>query len=660
MSFVIAAPEHVQTAAQSLASIRSTLAEASASAAAPTTGVVVAARDEVSAGVAALFNGFGQEYQALNAQAQAFHAQFVNLMNAGAAAYLNTDVANAEQNLLNAVNAPAQSGGAAAGAGGGVVRALTAGLTTAQSAVFPLLGGGGTLGGPLLSGLGGGGTSVGSLLGGLGVGGTPVVPLLGGLGGGGLSVGPLLGGVGGFPSVSSLLGGLGGGSVGQGINGVVNALESRGVGSLLSSPLGTGLPGLQGLLGSAASTGAAGGPYQMLLQNTLGNLQTFTSAISANPNPFLNQFFKNLMGYGDTISSQLAYGIQNFPAVLAGLPASIQSGIQGLLAFNPSPYVQQIIINQMIYAELTYSSLQSAGGYFTAGLQALPPHLESALRFTLAGNYTAAQGELFQGVLGLLVAPPGAVVTSQTQSLTITTQHYSLINLDLPTSVVGNVGAGIVPVGTVGSLLPIFTIPGMEAQNFTNLLPGGSIAQQIAQHFTNVVKTVSDTSIGLTGLLDLGLNWGGGPLFLFPSNIPPLVTDASLGLGAHLGLPLALFIDAAGGPVNAWDGFNASTQAFNNAALSGHYVQAASALINAPANITNAFLNGHEVLPVSAVLDGVPITLDFPLDGILVGQTPATLTLDNVVTLPIGGTPISGLVPGLYYASQQLANAIAP
>src|SRR6516164_9312004 len=278
MSFVIAAPEHVQPAAQSLASIRSTLAEASASAAAPTTGVVVAARDEVSAGVAALFNGFGQEYQALNAQAQAFHAQFVNLMNAGAAAYLNTDVANAEQNLLNAVNAPAQSGGAAAGSGGGVVRALTAGLTTAQSAVFPLLGGGG------------------------------------------LSVGPLLGGVGGFPSVSSLLGGLGGGSVGQGINGVVNALESRGVGSLLSSPLVTGLPGLQGLLGSAASTGAAGGPYQMLLQNTLANLQTFTSAISANPNPFLNQFFKNLMGYGNTISSQLAYGIQNFPAVLAGLP----------------------------------------------------------------------------------------------------------------------------------------------------------------------------------------------------------------------------------------------------------------------------------------------------------------------------------------------------
>jgi len=85
-----------------------------------------------------------------------------------------------------------------------------------------------------------------------------------------------------------------------------------------------------------------------------------------------------------------------------------------------------------------------------------------------------------------------------------------------------------------------------------------------------------------------------------------------------------------------------------------------SALINAPADITNAFLNGHDVLPVSAVLDGIPITLDFPLDGILVGPTPATLTLDGIVTLPIGGTPISGLIPGLYYASQQLAHAITP
>jgi hypothetical protein len=86
MLFVVAAPEQVQTAAQGLAGIHSTLAEASASVAAPTTVMAAAAEDQVSAGVAAMFNAFGQECQILSAETQAFHAQFVNLLNAGAAA----------------------------------------------------------------------------------------------------------------------------------------------------------------------------------------------------------------------------------------------------------------------------------------------------------------------------------------------------------------------------------------------------------------------------------------------------------------------------------------------------------------------------------------------------------------------------------------------
>jgi len=108
MSFVIAAPEMVTAAAQNLAGIRSMLAESSAAAAAPTAGVVAAAADEVSAGVASLFGAFGQEYQVLSAQASAFHDQFVNLLNAGAGAYLSTEVANAEQAAADAVNAPVQ------------------------------------------------------------------------------------------------------------------------------------------------------------------------------------------------------------------------------------------------------------------------------------------------------------------------------------------------------------------------------------------------------------------------------------------------------------------------------------------------------------------------------------------------------------------------
>ncbi|OBA71849.1 hypothetical protein A5641_09770 [Mycobacterium sp. 1554424.7] len=113
MSFVIAQPELVQAAAQQLAGIRSALGEACAAAANPTTGVAAAAADEVSGAIAALFGSVGQEYQAINAQAQAFHAQFVSLLNAGAGAYLSAEAANAEQALAQGL----LGGGAAAATG---------------------------------------------------------------------------------------------------------------------------------------------------------------------------------------------------------------------------------------------------------------------------------------------------------------------------------------------------------------------------------------------------------------------------------------------------------------------------------------------------------------------------------------------------------------
>ena len=114
MSFVIATPDLVQGAAQDLAGIRSSLAEATSIAAGPTTGVAAAAQDEVSIAIASMFGGVGQEFQALSVQAQAFHTEFVNLMNAGAGAYVAAEGA-AGQTLMSAA-APAQAllGGGAA------------------------------------------------------------------------------------------------------------------------------------------------------------------------------------------------------------------------------------------------------------------------------------------------------------------------------------------------------------------------------------------------------------------------------------------------------------------------------------------------------------------------------------------------------------------
>ncbi len=66
MSFVVATPDLVTTAAQDLAGIHSALRDATAAASGPTTAVMAAAEDEISAGVAALFGSFGQEYQTIS------------------------------------------------------------------------------------------------------------------------------------------------------------------------------------------------------------------------------------------------------------------------------------------------------------------------------------------------------------------------------------------------------------------------------------------------------------------------------------------------------------------------------------------------------------------------------------------------------------------
>jgi hypothetical protein len=76
MSFMVALPEVVSAAASDLAGIGSALAAANATAALPTTGIMAAAEDEVSAAIAAVFGSHAQGYQALSAQASAFHDQF--------------------------------------------------------------------------------------------------------------------------------------------------------------------------------------------------------------------------------------------------------------------------------------------------------------------------------------------------------------------------------------------------------------------------------------------------------------------------------------------------------------------------------------------------------------------------------------------------------
>lgn len=106
MSFVLAAPEELVTAASDLAGLGSTLTAAHAAAAAPTTGVLAAAADEVSTQIAALFSQHGLGFQQLSGQALEFHQRFVHALAGGASAYSSAET-NAANALVNAVNTPA-------------------------------------------------------------------------------------------------------------------------------------------------------------------------------------------------------------------------------------------------------------------------------------------------------------------------------------------------------------------------------------------------------------------------------------------------------------------------------------------------------------------------------------------------------------------------
>lgn len=401
---------------------------------------------------------------------------------------------------------------------------------------------------------------------------------------------------------------------------IVNAQSAS---ALLPGLIGTGAPAAAGGLGNV------GGAYQKLYANTVANLQTLNTVWSANPAPLLRQFITNQMGYAQTIAADIQYVFQNFPAVLADLPANVRAAIQAFAAFNPAPYVQQFISNQIAYAQIVGTSVQHAANDFVTGLQGLPAAFQSAGQALMAGDIGGAVSDIATGFGNLFIT--GVDVSSTGDPLS-------------PPGLT----ATVTPAGSVGALLPILTIPGMMAQNFTNLLPAGSIPAQISQNFTNVVNTVTDTSITADALISIRI-------------IPPSV---NVSLAATFGLPVTLLVDTLGAPVNTLIAIDSSFTTFGDAVRTGDWAGAAAAVIDAPAVIADGFLNGQTTLPIGFDISGYPTVINLPLGGILVPNTGYTASLSGLpivgsLTVPVAGTPLSGLVAGLYNASQQLAAQIA-
>lgn len=115
MSYVIAAPQTLAAATADIAGIGTALSDAHLTATAPITGALAAGADEVSAAITALFNAHAKEFQAVSAQAEAFHAEFVQALAAGAGSYASAEASGAalfhsmEQTALGVVNAPTEA-----------------------------------------------------------------------------------------------------------------------------------------------------------------------------------------------------------------------------------------------------------------------------------------------------------------------------------------------------------------------------------------------------------------------------------------------------------------------------------------------------------------------------------------------------------------------
>ncbi|WP_131813387.1 PE family protein, partial [Mycobacterium kubicae] len=433
MSYVIADSGAVIAAAGNLSGIQSALSEAAAAAAAPTTQVAAAAADEISAAVSRLFGTFGQDFQAINAQAAAFHAEFVRLLNGGAVAYLSTELANAEQNLLNVVNAPAQTllGPSAAAA---LVPAAAPLLGIPGLPEVPVLGGG--TGGGLLGGLGG-------LLGGSGGILDPI--LFGGTGG---LLGPLIGGNG---ILSSLIGG---GPLGPLFNGIGqqfgNTVSALINGSLFTNPLQVLLPGLFPQTGGAPAIPAFGGAWQQLFLHTSANLQALGAAFGADPFPLLRQVIANQQGYAYLTGRDLALAFQNLPTEIANLPQTIQNGVQTLAAFNPAYYAQT-------FANGTLGSFQTLNTSFAAFSRDLQINLAK-----FPADWSVVGQDIAAGQYNLAVSDGTRAV------LNVFLSGFDTSNL-----------ADIKLVGPVGDLFPVLSLPGQQILGASTLMPAHSIPAQM-------------------------------------------------------------------------------------------------------------------------------------------------------------------------------------
>lgn len=608
MPFVIADPQFVTAAASQLAGIGSSLETAAEAAAFPTTGIVAAASDEISVAVSRLFGNYGQEFQAINLRAEAFHAEFVRMLNGGAAAYAAAE-AGAQQALLGAAAAPA-----AADPLGGLLGGLLGGGT-------------GTGGNGLLSGILGG--SGGSLT-------LPTIP--------------------GFPALSLVL--------------PPNLLSPPSLSTVLGGAtglvgqLGNSLTGLQNLLLPPAATmttiGPYPNPYLTLIQNTSNNLSLM--GVDYRPFPVLAQVVTNQAHYAQFAANAFAYNLSGFPG---NVPANVALNLQLLSTGNLAAGVNQFVNGTTGFWGTVGTQLSRVG----AGLQTTFPAFQHDLQLASMawnqGDYNGAVQYSSHSLIDLFITG------FNTSNLTLSSVTVSLgplsglgFPVDVAVAIVGPIGV----LGPAGELLPILTAIGQQVQGTASTFPLGSIPSGMVHNLANGINAITNAGVSadfsagvkipLLGLPQLAVD--GEALFGLPLQLgfsllgSPFAALNGLATGAA-GFQSSL---AAGNILGALNAVGNTPAFVLDGVLNGEVViqqplpvnmTVAGLPVNLPV-IANLPLTGLLVHP-HGITATVPLSQLLPVPG-LSGLLPD-------ITIPLGGSKFGGLVPFLINTMpQQIADAM--
>jgi hypothetical protein len=605
MSFVIAQPEFVTAAAENLASIRSALTEAAAAASGPTSAMAAAGADEVSAAIAQMFGAYGQEFQAFNAQAAAFHAEFVSLLNGSGAAYLATELANAQRNLINAANA----GQSAAAAAVAAEPLLTIPIPipplppSTGGGLGGLLGGSGGLLGPVLFGGSGG------LLGGLVGGGSPLASLIGS--------NPLAQAFGQFGGAfaSALL-------AGQAETFLTNTLTSiPGLGGLLQGLL----PGIFG----TPPTGITGPPlnaWQMLYIHTNQNLVGLNEAWARDPNPLAGAITHNWQGYAYETGRDWQLAFNNLPFELQHMPETLQIGAAGLASFDAAKYLRISADGATGAQQTLNTSFSKFNADLNANFAKFPSDWAKVNYDIGTGHYNTAVTDGTRAVLNLFLNG-------------FDTSNLNDIKLE----------------GPIADLFPVLALPGTQLEGMSTLMTGGSVGQHMVANAGRFFTALSDTSVS-----------AGVAVEILPpdltANPPVLLPSIALQMNAFFGLPLSLMFGLGGAPVAMLNGIATSGQIIGAGMVTGNPSQTFGGIIDMPAYALDGLLNGEAIvdvpLPVTISTGNVvlgdivtiPIVAHLPFDGLLVPPHPLKATIPvqllgiNIpVDLTLGGTKFGGL-----------------